>query len=138
MEIIAIFKESEIYANHTDRIITSEDQYGEPRKAVRIVLLDENGDVALGYYAPAEHRFGGYNIPGGGVNDGEDIHGALIRESKEETGCNIFCFFDFRHTLFHNIAIIYCIAVDTNQIRVEFLNYFCEGGICNCSLVPLI
>lgn len=73
MEIIAILRESEIY---TDREITPEDKYGAPRKAVRVVLFDEHGDIALGHYAAKENRLSDeYNIPGGGVEDGESIKG---------------------------------------------------------------
>lgn len=87
MEIIATLRESEIY---TDREITPEDQYGMPRMAVRIVLFDENGNVALGHYAPKENRpMEAYNIPGGGIDDGESIQDALAREAREEIGCEI-------------------------------------------------
>ncbi len=87
MDIIATLKESEIY---TDREITPEDKYGAPRTAVRIVLLDKHGNVALGYYSPKENRpYDAYNIPGGGIEDGESIEEALVREAKEEIGCMI-------------------------------------------------
>ena len=86
MEIIATLKESEIYTNS---VLTPENQYGEPRKAVRVVLFDEDDKVALGYYTPRENSFGGYNIPGGGIENSEDVQEALVRESREETGCSI-------------------------------------------------
>lgn len=86
MKIIATLRESEIY---TDRTITPEDQYGAPRRAVRVVLLDKNNNVALGYYPTTENRIGGYNIPGGGIEENEGIQDALIREAREEIGCDI-------------------------------------------------
>lgn len=87
MEIIATLRESEIY---TDREITPEDQYGAPRNAVRVVLFDENGNVALGYYSSRENRpSDAYYIPGGGIDEGESMQDALTREAREEIGCEI-------------------------------------------------
>lgn len=86
MKIISTLREEDFLDS---RQITPEEEYGAPRKAVRVVLFDENEKVALGYYKPKEDSLGGYNIPGGGVDEGEDIHDALIRESVEEIGCKI-------------------------------------------------
>lgn len=63
---------------------------GELRQAVRIVLFDESKKIALGYYPPKDkHPEGEYNLPGGGVDEGESIGQALQREALEETGCCI-------------------------------------------------
>lgn len=86
MKIIATYKEGDF---STNKQITPEEEYGPSRKAVRMVLFDENDKVALGYYEPDESHLGGYNIPGGGVDEGETIEDALIRESLEEVGCRI-------------------------------------------------
>ncbi|HEX8389924.1 MAG TPA: NUDIX domain-containing protein [Candidatus Saccharimonadales bacterium] len=54
------------------------------RRAARAVLRDESGKIALMY---AGQR-GYYKLPGGGIDDNEEITDALTRELLEETGCN--------------------------------------------------
>jgi len=51
------------------------------RKATRAIVL--NGDNILMLYTK---RYNDYTLPGGGIDDGEDIVDGLIRELKEETG----------------------------------------------------
>lgn len=51
------------------------------RKAARGIIL--NGDNILLLYT---ERYHDYSIPGGGVDDGEDLRQGLIRELEEETG----------------------------------------------------
>lgn len=55
------------------------------RHAVRAVVLDHMGNVALLH---ARTR-GYYKLPGGGVEEGEDIATALARELLEEIGCTV-------------------------------------------------
>lgn len=55
------------------------------RTAVRAVLTDESGMIALMH----TKRDGFYNLPGGGVEEGETLMDALVRECKEETGYNV-------------------------------------------------
>ena len=52
--------------------------------AVGGLVSDKNGEVLL-----ARHPDRGWEIPGGQVNIGEDLHTALQREMKEETGIDI-------------------------------------------------
>ena len=67
-----------------------ENQLGKLRQAVRIVLFDKNKKVAIGHYLPKEEYLNGeYNLPGGGVKENETAEEALVRETLEETGCNI-------------------------------------------------
>lgn len=53
------------------------------RRAARAVLLDENGQVYLLYVG----KYDFYKLPGGGVDEGEEIIEALERELLEEVGC---------------------------------------------------
>lgn len=55
------------------------------RKAVRAVVIDENGNVAIIH--ATKRSF--YELPGGGVEDNEDYVKAIIRECKEEIGCDV-------------------------------------------------
>lgn len=52
------------------------------RQAARCVLMDEMQRVALIYFDRDKY----YKLPGGGVDEGEDIIDALKREVLEETG----------------------------------------------------
>jgi len=54
-----------------------------PRKAVRAILIDDIGQMALLYMG----KYDLYTIPGGGVEGDEDLKDALNREILEETGC---------------------------------------------------
>lgn len=52
------------------------------RQAARAVLLDDSGRMALMYVV----RDGYHKLPGGGIEDGEDVFAALRREMREEAG----------------------------------------------------
>ena len=69
----------------TDKDITGSDKLSsaKPRIAVNAVLLDEDGCIALAYMEKYDY----YKLPGGGVEAGEELIGALKREIWEETGC---------------------------------------------------
>ncbi len=56
-----------------------------PRLAARAVVVDEQGRIPLLYVSRDEY----YKLPGGGVDEGEDIFEALFRECLEEIGCEI-------------------------------------------------
>ena len=58
-----------------------------PRVRVAAAILDERGRVVL-----VRHRFGSVRyhlLPGGGVEKGEALAEALIREVREETGLDV-------------------------------------------------
>jgi len=55
------------------------------RQAMRAVLFNQNKQIALMYIA----KYDVYKLPGGGVDRGENLKTALVREIKEETGCQI-------------------------------------------------
>lgn len=53
------------------------------RQAVRAILLNEKDEIALMHIA----KYDVYKLPGGGVDEGESLDEAFIREMLEETGC---------------------------------------------------
>ncbi|MFA4999600.1 MAG: NUDIX domain-containing protein [Parcubacteria group bacterium] len=57
----------------------------ETREAGRAVVFDEDDKIALLYVRQEDY----YKLPGGGIEDGEDVREALNRECLEEAGCNI-------------------------------------------------
>lgn len=72
--------------NHKD---VSNSQITQPvsynlRKASRAILINDKNEVALMHVV--NRNF--YKLPGGGVEDDEDIKQTLEREVKEETGCS--------------------------------------------------
>lgn len=61
------------------------DESWNTRVAVRAVILDSEGKIALLYVA----EYNIYKLPGGGIDENESLDKALNREIKEETGCDI-------------------------------------------------
>ena len=51
----------------------------EKREVVRAILTDENGLIPILFAS----KYNYHNLPGGGVDAGEDKHEALIRECLE-------------------------------------------------------
>jgi len=56
----------------------------ELRKSARAILLNEKGEMATQYVA----NYNFHKLPGGGVDAGESVEEALLREVKEEVGCD--------------------------------------------------
>lgn len=57
----------------------------KPRLTARAIVLSPDNHCAVMYAA----KFGIHTLPGGGVEEGETIDEALVREITEETGCTI-------------------------------------------------
>lgn len=55
------------------------------RNASRAIVFDEDNKIGLLYVA--NHNY--HKLPGGGIEDGEDVVKALDRECLEEIGCHI-------------------------------------------------
>ena len=53
------------------------------REAVRVVLFNEKGEIALMHIG----KYDVYKLPGGGMEHGETLERAFVRELLEETGC---------------------------------------------------
>jgi 8-oxo-dGTP diphosphatase len=79
MKNILIIREQDITPNAP---AVDESNFSK-REAARAVVLDEAGKVAL--LRVGLYDF--YKLPGGGIDDGEDIPTALERELLEEIGC---------------------------------------------------
>lgn len=59
--------------------------HARPRLTARAIVLSPAGRCAVMYAA----KFGIHTLPGGGVEEGESIEDALLREITEETGCTV-------------------------------------------------
>ncbi|HEX6258907.1 MAG TPA: NUDIX domain-containing protein [Candidatus Saccharimonadales bacterium] len=57
--------------------------YFRERRAARAVLLDSDGQVYL--INVSKHNY--HKLPGGGIDEGEEVKQALERELMEEVGC---------------------------------------------------
>jgi ADP-ribose pyrophosphatase len=70
----------------TDKDITGSDKLSAsaPRIAVNAIMFDADDRIAICYMG----KYDLYTLPGGGVEQGEDLEAALKREMWEETGCD--------------------------------------------------
>lgn len=69
----------------TDKEILGTDglSFVKPRLTARAILENSHGLFAVMY----AEKFDLYSLPGGGVENGEEVMTALLREIQEETGC---------------------------------------------------
>lgn len=69
----------------TDKDILGTDglSTAKPRYTARAILKNNGNKYAVMY----SHKFNLHSLPGGGIDEGEDIISALKREILEETGC---------------------------------------------------
>ena len=64
---------------------TEETRLPRKREAARAILFDEHQNMPLLYVS--KHQY--HKLPGGGIEPGENIESALVRECLEEVGCTI-------------------------------------------------
>ncbi len=69
----------------TDKEILGTDglSAAKPRYTARAIVKNKDNKYAVMY----SHKFNFHSLPGGGIDEGEDIVSALKREILEETGC---------------------------------------------------
>ncbi len=79
MNVIKILRDLDIDSQTPDPEVYRE------RRAARALVFDQDNNVALLNVT----NKGYHKLPGGGIEDGEDIVDALKRECLEEIGCNI-------------------------------------------------
>lgn len=76
---------SQLHIFNDENASTDEINSFRIRRATRSVIIDKDQQVALLYLK----KYKGYSLPGGGVDKHESFEEACIRESLEETGCNV-------------------------------------------------
>lgn len=107
------------------------------RKAARAIVLD--GDDILLLYT---QRYHDYTLPGGGIDEHEDIIQGLVRELEEETGANhihhiqpygIYEEFRPRYRddadVMHMISYCYSCKVDRQLGDTRFEDYEIKNGM---------
>lgn len=80
MKILAEISDATIGIGEAEQL---NGQY-ELRKSARVILENEAGEIAIQHLQ--NYHF--YKLPGGGVDPGESIEEALLREVREEVGCD--------------------------------------------------
>ena len=79
MKTLKIIKDSDVGSD-----ISSPNKF-EERRASRAIVFDSDNNIALLDASKA----GYHKLPGGGIEEGEEIQQALRREMQEEIGCDI-------------------------------------------------
>lgn len=107
------------------------------RKATRAIVID--GEDILMLYT---ERYHDYTLPGGGLDDGEDVLAGLVRELEEETGAkNIHSikpygiYEEFRpwykndFDVMHMISYCYTCKIDRELGNTKFEDYEIRNGM---------
>jgi 8-oxo-dGTP diphosphatase len=81
MNILAHIREQDIFPDAASVDVSGFSR----RRAVRTVLLNERGEIALLFVS----KYNYHKLPGGGIEPDETLQAALSREVFEEIGCAI-------------------------------------------------
>lgn len=98
--------------------------YGLCARDGKLLLISQNNNTL-------------WEVPGGGVDPGEDFHGALKREYEEETGYDVVC---FDKKPFVQKRMDLCAPGDGIYVHAVMMYYVVEElGVCNKDLIdPVI
>ena len=105
-----------------------------PRITARAIVRNQDGSYAVMY----ADKWKLHSLPGGGVEDGEDVRTALRREVYEETAVQIRIETDFRETVHYSPLpgvskeVVYFLT-ETKQTEIKPR----EGEIAQVEWVPL-
>lgn len=77
-EHLLVIRDGDIF----DSVIKLDNSEYTIRTAVKVIILDQDDNVAL---VGTKYRL----LPGGGVEEGETLEEAVVRECKEEVGCDV-------------------------------------------------
>lgn len=80
MKILKTIRDKDLNLNFEDQAV-----YKQERKAARAIVFDKDKNVALLHATNKSY----HKLPGGGIEEGEEIIEALKREAMEEIGCEI-------------------------------------------------
>ena len=107
------------------------------RIAARGIILD-GSNILLMY----TERYHDYSLPGGGVDEGEDLIEGLIRELEEETGARhvrdilpLGVYEEFRpwykpeHDILHMLSYCYFCTIDKERDEPNFEDYEIANGM---------
>lgn len=114
-----------------------------PRLTARAIVRSPQNRYALMYAA----RFGIYTLPGGGVEEGEAVEAALIREITEETGCCIqssvplgYVEENRAHADYTQLSYYYIVTTTDEQLNPHLTDAEAANGTCSlwCTLEEAI